>query len=412
MDLIRAKEIAASLAQRLDCEQIELDLCLGRVLAEDVSASRDIPADPRSRWDGFALISDDSVGAEPNKPAIMDISRGEVTAGMGARAAAIRGRCSRIMTGGVLPEGADAVLPIEVATVREERLVVVRPVPSWSGVIRPGSEAGQNEILLRTGDVLTPTRIAVAAATGVDRLKVFRRPRVGILATGDELREPGGNLETGATFCNNIYLFANLVRVSGGIPTHLGIVPDDQEQICSRLGEFRADMIITTGGMGRGSKDFISRIWERLGVVTCFDGLNLLPGRGSAMGKGACGVFLGLPGNPWAGRIVYEEIAAPMIRDFQGVESGGFSLRARCARGIKKKEGFYQAVKGRLSAAGQSWDFIPVGHGSGKLNELFMFRSNLAYALIGPEVSHVSEGDGLEVKIPDFPLGAWTIHNS
>ncbi|MGO9689647.1 MAG: molybdopterin molybdotransferase MoeA, partial [Syntrophobacteraceae bacterium] len=311
MDLKEAKAIAMGLARELDRELVEIGLALGRVVAEPISASRDIPGNARSRWDGFALTSGDCESAEPKKPVILKIARGETTAGKKPGKASM-GWCFRIMTGGVIPAGTNAVIPFEDAALSDEGLILTGRVAPGSGVIAPGSEARRDEVLLEKGDVLTPTRLALAAATGKEVLHVFRRPRVAILATGDELREMGRSDEPASIFCNNTHLFANLVRAGGGEPVELGVAPDDPGVILSRLEKAEADLVITTGGMGKGSRDFIPEVWKRLGLTTHFDRLNLVPGKGSALATGNGQIFLGFPGNPRAGRIVYEEIAAPV----------------------------------------------------------------------------------------------------
>ena len=227
-------------------------------------------------------------------------------------------------------------------------------------MIAPGSEARRDEVLLEKGDVLTPTRLALAAATGREVLRVIRRPRVAILATGDELREMGHSDEPASTFCNNTHLFANLVRAGGGEPVELGVAPDDPGVILSRLEKTEADLVITTGGMGKGSRDFIPEVWKKLGLRTHFDRLNLVPGKGSALATGNGQIFLGLPGNPRAGRIVYEEIAAPVIRCFLGLKArGDFTLDARSLGRMTKKEGFYRAFEGVLEIRGRSCAFTP-----------------------------------------------------
>ena len=227
------------------------------------------------------------------------------------------------MTGGVLPAGADAVVPFEKAALSAKGLVLTGPLRTGQGVIAPGSEARREDILLEAGDVLTPTRIALAASAGIQVLRVIRRPRVAVLATGDELVGSGRGDECASIFCSNTHLFANLVRACGAEPIELGVAPDDPGVILSRLEKTGADLVITTGGMGKGSRDFISEVWKSLGLVIHFDRLNLVPGKGSALATGNGCIFLGLPGNPWAGRIVYEEIAAPVIRRFLGLGSGG-----------------------------------------------------------------------------------------
>jgi molybdenum cofactor synthesis domain-containing protein len=411
MDLKEAKEIALGLAKGLDWEPVELGLALGRVVAEPVYASRDIPGNPRSKWDGFAVMSGDSESANPEDPAILKIARGETVAGKKAGKAR-RGWCFRIMTGGVLPAGADAVIPFEDAVLGDKGLVLTRPLLPGSGVIATGSEARRDDLLLERGDVLTPTRLALAAATGRDVLRVIRRPRVAILATGDELREAGRRDEPASTFCNNTHLFANLVRAGGGEPVELGVAPDDPGVILSRLEKAEADLVITTGGMGKGSRDFIPEVWKRLGLRTHFDRLNLVPGKGSALATGNGRIFLGLPGNPRAARIVYEEIAAPVIRGFMGLKTRGeFAMDARSLGRMAKKEGFYQAFEGVLEIRGRFCAFTPNLAEGEQRNKISSLRCGLAYALLTPQHTCIAKGMTVQVKVPDFPLITWAILN-
>ena len=412
MDLKEAKTIALNLAKRLDWELVELDSALGRVVAESISADRDIPGNPRSKWDGFALMSGDSESAAPDKPVILEIAQGETVAGKKAQKAS-SGRCFRIMTGGVLPAGTDVVIPYEEATPGDKGLVLTGPFRPGSGVIAPGSEARQGELLLEEGDVLTPTRIALAAATGRQAVRLTRRPRVAILATGDELMESGRSDETASIFCNNTHLFANLVRVAGGEPVELGVAPDDPGIIYSRLEEAEAELVITTGGMGKGSRDYISEVWKRLGLRTHFDRLNLVPGKASALATGNGRIFLGFPGNPRAGRIVYEEIAAPVIRRFLGLRARrDFTLDARALAPMRKKEGSYQAVEGVVEMRGWFCSFAPNQSAAEHRNKISFLRSALAYALLAPQDTYVAKGKRVQVKVPDFALVNWAILDS
>ena len=412
MDLLEARKIALDHAKRLDWEQVELGSALGRVVAEQISAGRDIPDGPRSRWDGYALMSADCESADPNNPAILELAHGEAVAGK-KPAKASRGKCFRIMTGSMLPGGTDVVLPFEDAKICDGRLVLTGPLKPGSGVIASGSEARLNDLLLGEGDVLTPSRLALAATAGRQILRVIRRPRVAILATGDELREAGRSEESAAIFCNNTYLFANLVRVAGGEPVELGAAPDDPEIICSRLEQVEAELLITTGGMGQGSRDFIAEVWKRLSLRTHFDRLNLVPGKGTAMATGGGRIFIGLPGNPRAGRIVYEEIAAPMIRSFLGLgASGEFALDACTLGAMRKKEGFYKAFEGVVEMRGSTCAFTHTQTETEEhRNKVSYLRNCTAYSLLGPQDTCVAEGSMVKVKVPDFALASWAVLN-
>jgi len=410
--LKEARQIAVGLAKRLGREPVELGSALGRVVAEPVPAGRDIPGNPRSKWDGFALSSRDSEGAAPGNPVIVEIAHGETAAGR-KPAEACSGKCFRIMTGGVLPVGADAVIAFEDAAISGEGLVLSGPLRAGAGVSAPGSEARREDILLEECDVLTPTRLALAAAAGREVLSAVRRPRVAVLATGDELRGSGRSDECASIFCNNTHLFTNLARACGAEPIELGVSPDDPEVILSRLEKVEADLVITTGGMGKGSRDFIREVWKRLGLEIHFDELNLVPGKGSALAAGNGCIYLGLPGNPWAGRIVYEEIAAPVIRSFLGLGTrGDFSLEARSLCPMTKKKGFYQAFEGILEIRKGSCDFTPGHSAHGRPRRIASLRRGLVYALLEPQCCGLAQGEPVRVKVPDFPLLTWAILSS
>jgi molybdopterin molybdotransferase len=410
MDLLEAKRISLDHVKRLDWEPVELGSALGRVVAEPITADRDIPGGPRSKWDGYALASVDCQSANPEKPQVLEISYGETTAGR-SQVVASRGKCFRITTGGMLPAGADVVIPFEDATTSGGRLILTRPLKPGSGVMSTGSEARRDDLLLNQGDVLTPTRLALAAATGRQAIRATCRPRVAILATGDELRGTGAGEESASIFCNNTYLFANLVKVTGGEPVELGVAPDDPEIICSRLEKVDAHLLITTGGMGQGSRDFMPRVWEKLGLSTHFDMLNLAPGKRSGLATGDGRIFLGLPGNPWAGRIVYEEIAAPMIRRFLGLDAlGEFAFDACTLGAMRKKEGVYQAFDGVIEMRGSSYSFTPKQDQTDETrNKISYFRNGVAYSLLGPRDTCVPQGNRVKVKVPDFTLLSWAI---
>ncbi|MDR3570353.1 MAG: molybdopterin molybdotransferase MoeA [Syntrophobacteraceae bacterium] len=408
MDLNEAKTLAAGLAERLAPETVNISSAPGRVLAESVCADRDMPSNPISKWDGFAIISKDCLTARPGAPVILPVAAQDAVAGhMPAKAA---GRtCVRIMTGSVLPSGTDVVVAFEDATLGEKGLVVTKPLRPGDGVIQQACQATRGDILLRDGDVLTPTRLSLAAAAGRQSVRLVRRPRVAILATGDELRESGRGDRSISFFCNNSHLFASLVLGAGGLPVELGVAPDDPGVIYSRLEKVEADLVITTGGMGKGSKDFIAKVWERLGLAIRFDRLNLVPGKSSGLATGNGTIFLGLPGNPLAARIVYEEIGAPMIRSFLGLNiESDFALQARATRPMQKREGLYRALDGVLEIRDSLCAFAPNRPESGS-RPFSSLRNTLAYALLPPGDRPVAEGEMVQVKIPDLPLPGWAV---
>jgi molybdenum cofactor synthesis domain-containing protein len=407
MELKDAKKVAAALAKMLEAETVETGLAAGRVMAKTLGADRDMPQKPTSRWDGFALASSDCEHALAQTPVILPIVCAQITAGKIAQKAEIR-TCARIMTGGVLPEGMDAVIAFEKARQCREGLVLTGPVRPGSGVTQPGSKFKRNTVLLSQGDVVTPGRIGLAAAQGCEQLFVVRRPKVAILATGDELRGSGAAQQGVSIFSQNTSLLAALVSISGGEPVRLGVAPDDPEVIYSRLKGAQADLVITTGGMGKGSKDFTGEVWKRLGLEVIFERLNIRPGKGSGLARGNGRIYLGLPGNPGAVRIIYEEIATVMVRSFLGLSARpDFAFEAITAGAMEKIEGCYRAFDGILKIEEGLCAFIPRGCPQTVPKETgSFFTSPSAYALLAPGNSRVVEGQKVLVKIPDLSLEA------
>ena len=333
MDLIEAKRVSLDLAPRPESESVPLGEAPGRVLREDLSSPYALPGEPRSRLDGFAVSSSDVENAVSNHPVKLRIVQGVLAAGHIPATPLQPGECMRILTGAPLPAGADVVIPQE--NVREEggRLFVEDSYRRGSGVVSPGADAREGDLLLSRGTVLTPSRLALAAALGYGELPVAGKPRVALLATGDEVREMGEPLDGPWTYCNNRLLLGWLVGLQGGDPVHLGVMKDDPAAIAARLAETEADVTITTGGIGRGERDFILEAWALLGVRTLFREVNLSPGRFSALGvKGKTGLLgisrksLGGAG-PVCGTGCSDAVEMPGTR--HGPDPGGFRPAGR-----------------------------------------------------------------------------------
>jgi molybdopterin molybdotransferase len=404
MDLLDAKKVARDLAVPLAPETVALDLALGRVLAADIAASGPIPPEPRSKWDGFAVRSADLAGAGPGSPVRLKVQPGAIPAGHLPEYVLESGECVRIMTGAPIPEGADAVIRFEDAAGEASEAAFHRVCAPGEGTSAQGSDIRTGEKLLAKGDVLTPARLALGAALGLDQVAVYRRPQVAVLGTGDELREIGAAPGGAGTFANNVHLLAWLGALQGAEPVLLGIAPDDPEAIAARIGKTRASLVITTGGLGQGSKDFSRQVWENLGISSVFREIGLSPGRGSALGTRERQIFAGVPGNPWAARIVFEEILAPVLWSFQGAGKMSPPLfRVRLAAPLKKRPGGYQAVDGRLDWTAGEGVFIPLPFAGGG-SKLLQVRESFAYVILPPRVVEIEAGDMVEVRMHGLPF--------
>jgi molybdopterin molybdotransferase len=403
MDLIEARQLATGLMQPLESEAVRIEAALGRVLAERVIADRNLPGESRSRLDGFALRSADTLGASPQSPVSLRIIPGHIAAGYTVELLTGPGESIRILTGAPLPPSADAVAPEEEIAVSEETLNLRRPYGRGNGVTLPGDEVKRGEFLLSEGEVLTPVRLAFAAALGRDRIAVYRQPRVALLATGDEVRALGSVDDGPFTYCNNLHLLAWLTELQGGRPSRLGVVRDEPRVIADRLRSVAADLVVTTGGMGKGDRDFIVEVWKELGVRELFRGINLIPGKNTALGLRGGQVFLGVSGNPWAAQIVFQELAVPMLRRWQGLRRlQSPPIAARMLKSLKKEPGFYKAIRGTLDlGAAPPWFTPAEPQGVSVFSRL---RDCFAYVILEPHMLEVVAESALQVRLSDFPL--------
>lgn len=403
MELKEAKQLAADLVTPLEIETVRLEDALGRVLAQDLVAPCNLPLQARSMLDGFALRSSDVTPARLDHPIALRVLPEPIAAGSTEERSIGTGECVPILTGAPIPASADAVAAQETVRKEEDSLILDRPLSAGNGVIRAGDDVKAGETVVSRGDVLTPTRLALVAALGYARIPVHRQPHVALLSTGDELVEIGGVPKGSSVFCNNRLLLGWLVQLQGGKAAHLGVVKDDPSLIADRLADLDADLIVSTGGIGRGARDFIPDAWGRLGVRTLFREVGMFPGRTSALGVRGEQVFLALPGNTWAARVVFEEIATPMLRLFQGVRTPvPPGIKAILGTPLSKKAGVCMAIRGFLDTSTLTPSFVP-GRVEGR-SFFASLKETIGYILLDAHVVEVGAGSEVRVRLHDFPL--------
>ncbi len=298
-------------AQPLGGEEIDALTALGRVLATDIAAPEDIPDVPKAAMDGYALRAGD--GLAPRRVV------GELTAGGDTTVALGPGEATRIMTGAPMPPGADAMIPVELTEERDRMLYIKRELKPGDYVHVVGQDVARGQIALTTGTTLGAAEIGILATLGITRITAYRRPRVAVLATGDEVVEPGETRPGGAVRDSNRYALMAAVREAGCEPISLGIARDDiavQRQAILR-GLEQADVLITSGGVSMGTRDLIKPLLAELGTVH-FGRIAFKPGKPTTFATVNGKLVFGLPGFPVSSLVSFEVFVRPALRALQG----------------------------------------------------------------------------------------------
>ncbi|HEX2347440.1 MAG TPA: gephyrin-like molybdotransferase Glp [Ktedonobacterales bacterium] len=312
-----ARERVLARFQPLEAEQAPLAEALGRVLAEDTLASEASPPFTNSAMDGYALRSADTRDASEQKPVRLRLA-GEVPAGSVYDGVAQSGEAIRILTGAPLPDGADAALQQELTEVADGWVTIRQPVAPGTNIRQRAEDVRPGALLARAGVELGPAEIALLASLGVSPVAVRRRPRVAILATGDELTPLGQPLRPGKIYNSNTpYLIAAVAR-AGAIPVPLGIAPDQADALRAKLTEAQGhDLILTSGGVSVGDYDLVKQILGEQGAME-FWRVRIRPGKPLAFGFLGQTPLLGLPGNPVSAAVTFELFGRPAIRRMLG----------------------------------------------------------------------------------------------
>ncbi len=302
-------------------EEINIFDAPGRVPAVDIVSPGQVPSFPRSTMDGFAVRSSDTFGASEDIPALL-LLKGEILMGASPPAGIEIGEAMGISTGGMLPPGSDSVVMVEHCDILGDQLAVYRSVAPLENMILAGDDFRENEIVLRKGHSLRPQDVGILAALGLLRIKVFKRPRVVIISTGDELVSPEKNPGPGQIRDINGYALFAQVLESGGQPEYLGIFPDSEDALYSGLQEVlsNADVILISGGTSVGRRDVTVRVIDRLpGEGVLFHGVSMSPGKPVIYGTSNGVPIFGLSGNPVSAMFSFLLFVKPLLRRFQGL---------------------------------------------------------------------------------------------
>jgi molybdopterin molybdotransferase len=400
-----ARQVVEVFAASLIVESVEhvaLAEARDRVLASPVVADRDLPPFPRSARDGYAVCSIDLA----NVPATLRVV-GEVRAGVDPNTvcASLRsGEAIGIMTGAAVPTGADAVVMVEHTSLTDNHTVEIRPsaVPG-ENVVHAGSEARSGVTLLKSGTRLDFAAIATAASVGATDVEVFRRPRVAILSTGDEVVAAESKPGPYQIRNSNAYSLAAQVSAAGGQPVVLPIAPDEPRELSRLIADgLRHDLLLITGGVSAGKYDLVEPTLEEFKTKFNFRGANIQPGKPIVFAEvshsGRTIPVFGLPGNPVSTMVCFELFVRPVLDGLCGARPRPLVFpQARLACDLKRKVGLTRFLPGILTGP-LSDSLVDLVHWQGSGDVVAMASAN-CYIVVPPDRDHLAAGEFVSILL-------------
>jgi molybdopterin molybdotransferase len=387
----------------VDEEMLPLENTLGRILSRDIRSPEDLPAHPRSTMDGYAVRARDTFGATESMPAYLEIS-GEVQMGELPSQGPSPGCCYRIATGGLLPSGTDAVVMLEhTVTVDEQMVEVVKPVAGGNHTIGVGEDIAEGNFLVAAGHRVRPQELGLLAGLGIVSIHVYRRVRVGIISTGDELVDFHEKPRPGTIRDMNSVHLAALIARTGAEAKYYGIATDDEEQLAALAEKAlqKNDLVLFSGSSSVGSRDLGEQVIEKLGRPgIIFHGVAVKPGKPVIFALAGDKPVFGLPGHPVSAAVSYSLFVEPVLDNMAGLIDNGLprkkTLSARLLRNINSSAGRTDFVRVRISRSSKATDYEaqPVLGTSGALSTMVKAHG---YIVVSESEQGLKAGEMVEV---------------
>jgi molybdopterin molybdotransferase len=407
----QAQDRILALLAPVAIESAALESAAGRILAEEVHAPQDMPPFDNSGMDGFAVIAADVAAAQPGSAVTLEIAA-DIPAGQASGITLRPGQAARIMTGAPLPDGADAVVPVEDTNfapgladpLTAASVAVYHPARTGAHIRPRGQDVRAGQPLLRPGRQIQPQDVGMLASTGKPEVRVYRRPRVGLFSSGDELVKPGLSLGPGQIYDSNGTMLAAMLESEGAQVVRLGTARDDPRQIAALLdGAVRqqVDLIVTSAGVSVGAFDFVRQVIETHGSLN-FWRVNMRPGKPLAFGSYEGIPVIGLPGNPVSAFVGCRVFVLPALYKLSGREQA--APHRECAILVEPlesdgRESYLRAVVQRDPETGSHWSAKLTGHqGSGNLYSLIEANALL---IVPSGVKSLPSGSEVEIWFLD-----------
>lgn len=363
-------------------ERVLLDECAGRILGYDLKAEEDVPPFDRSAYDGYALRAKDVRTASGENPVTLQITE-TIPAGETARRSVEAGYAAHLMTGAAIPSGADCVINFERTEFTEKTVTFFAPLKEGENIVRRGEDVQKGELLAARGSVIDAGLAGTLAAQGYSRVKVFRKPTVGVISTGNELVTPGKEQKEGKIRDANGPAFTAMLAREGCQVQNLGVCRDETAEIEQRIrrGLETCDALLLTGGVSVGDWDVTPEAMERCGVKILVRGVNMKPGMACAFGEKDGKLIFGLSGNPASALTNYYACVMPAIRKLTGRRDLiPERMIMHLKEDVKKKSPSVRFLRGRLDLKDGLVGFVP-SFGQGNVMLADMIGCN-AFAVI------------------------------
>ena len=367
LDLEEGLRIVMDAAQPIErTEHVGLLEAAGRVLAEEICASMDVPPFARAAMDGYAVRAEDTFGAGNFSPKILELIE-VIHAGESAHRSVLPGSCIQVATGAPMPDGADAVVMVEDTELDSTKVKVYKPVYPQQHASPMGEDIPQGRLVLQRGVRLDPSKIGVLAALGLQKVGVYQKPQVAVIPSGNEILMPGEVLSPGKIYDINSYTLSALISENGGLPHIFSIMKDTLESTISTIREALAyDLIVLSGGSSVGERDMILEAVQRMGELK-FHGIAVKPGKPTLCGIVEGHLLLGMPGYPTSCLTNGYGILAPALRKMARLSPRSLaSLKAPMSRRYTSTIGRHQYLPVRLDAG----EVVPAFKESGAITSM------------------------------------------
>lgn len=373
-------------------ETVDIDDAAGRVLAGDFVAPLNTPPFNRAAMDGYAVKAEDTFGSGAMKPNTLELV-GTIHAGDTPREEVAKGQCIQIATGAMMPEGADAVVMVEDTEEEDGRVKIFKATHPRANVGKLGEDVRAGESVLKQGALLDAGKVGVLTSQGITEIKVYQKPKVAILPSGEEVAEIGGELKPGQVYDINSHTIASVMKENGGIPVRLGIVGDTVEDIRLKIGKaLENDLVVISGGSSVGDRDLLAGVLHDMGKVL-FHGIQVKPGKPTMFAIIKDKPLFGMPGYPTSCLINAYLFLLPVIRKMAHLPPRrGETVEARLGRRVPGSVGRKQFLTVKID----NGEAIPVFKESGAITSI---AAADGYIAIEQNVDLVEKGEIVSVTL-------------